>query len=36
VEVGLGIQGPDDIELVSDDEAGASYAARLQGILGQG
>jgi uncharacterized protein (DUF362 family) len=36
VEVGLGIQGPEDIQLVSDDEAGSDYAAALQGILAQG
>jgi uncharacterized protein (DUF362 family) len=33
VEVGLGIRGPDEIELVSDDEAGTAYAARLEEIL---
>ena len=36
VEVGLGVQGPDEIELLSDDEAGAAYAAKLRGILAQG
>ena len=36
VQVGLGIQGPDEIELVSDDEAGSAYAAKLEGILAQG
>jgi uncharacterized protein (DUF362 family) len=36
VELGLGIQGPDEIELVSDDEAGTAYAAKLEGILAQG
>jgi uncharacterized protein (DUF362 family) len=36
VEVGLGVQGPDEIELVSDDEAGTAYAARLEEILARG
>jgi len=36
VEVGLGVQGPDEIELVSDDEAGTAYATRLEEILAQG
>jgi uncharacterized protein (DUF362 family) len=36
VEVGLGIQGPGEIELVSDDEAGTTYAERLKGILAEG
>ena len=36
VEVGLGVAGPEDIQLVSDDDAGTSYAARLQEVLGQG
>ncbi|MDH3291282.1 MAG: DUF362 domain-containing protein [Gemmatimonadota bacterium] len=36
VEVRLGIQGPNEIELVSDDEAGTAYAAKLEGILAQG
>jgi len=36
VEVGLGIQGPEEIELISDDEAGTAYAARLKGILAEG
>ena len=35
VEVRLGIEGPDEIELVSDDEAGTAYAAKLEGILAQ-
>lgn len=35
VEVRLGTQGPDEIELVSDDEAGTAYAAKLEGILAQ-
>jgi len=36
VEVGIGVQGPDEIDLVSDDEVGTTYAARLEGILAQG
>ena len=36
VEVGLGIQGPNEIELVSDDEAGTAYAAKLEELLAQG
>ena len=36
VEVGLGVAGPEDIRLVSDDEAGTAYAASLQTILAQG
>ena len=36
VELGLGIAGPEDMQLVSDDEAGTAYAARLRGILAQG
>ena len=36
VEVRLGIQGPDEIKLVSDDEAGTAYAAKLEEILAQG
>lgn len=36
VEVGLGVSGPEDIRLVSDDEAGNAYAATLQGVLAQG
>jgi uncharacterized protein (DUF362 family) len=36
VEVRLGVQGPDEIDLVSDDEAGTSYAARLEEILARG
>ncbi len=36
VEVRLGTQGPDEIELVSDDEVGTAYAAKLEGILTQG
>lgn len=36
VEVGLGVRSPDQIALVSDDEEGRAYAARLQAILAQG
>lgn len=36
VEVGLGVAGPEDIELISDDDAGRAYAATLQSILAQG
>lgn len=36
VEVGLGASGPQDIELVSDDAEGWSYATRLKGILARG
>jgi len=36
VELGLGVQGPEEIDLVSDDEAGSAYAATLQGILAEG
>ena len=36
VEVGLGIQGPQDIDLVSDDAEGWTYATELKGILAQG
>jgi uncharacterized protein (DUF362 family) len=36
VEIRLGIQGPDEIKLVSDDQAGTAYAARLEGILAEG
>ena len=35
VEVGLGVSGPDEIELVSDDDEGRAYAQKLQGILAQ-
>jgi uncharacterized protein (DUF362 family) len=33
VEVGLGVRGPEEITLVSDDAEGAAYASRLEGIL---
>jgi uncharacterized protein (DUF362 family) len=36
VELGLGIAGPEGIDLVTDDSAGDSYAARLRAILDQG
>jgi uncharacterized protein (DUF362 family) len=36
VEVGLGVSGPDQIELVSDSDEGKSYAGTLEGILAQG
>jgi uncharacterized protein (DUF362 family) len=36
VEMGLGIQGPGEIELVSDDEDGMAYAERLKAILAEG
>ncbi len=36
VEVGLGIQGPGEIELVSDDAEGLAYCTRLEEILAQG
>jgi uncharacterized protein (DUF362 family) len=36
VEVRLGVQGPDEIELISDDAAGTAYATRLQTILARG
>ncbi len=34
--VRIGIQGPDEIDLVSDDETGTTYAAKLAGILALG
>ena len=36
VEVGLGVGGPDEIQLVSDAPAGTAYTERIQGILAQG
>jgi uncharacterized protein (DUF362 family) len=36
VEVGLGVSGPEQIEIVSDDEAGTAYATTIQGILAEG
>ena len=35
-EVGLGVSGPDQIALVSDNDEGNAYAKTLQGILAQG
>ncbi|MFH1763007.1 MAG: DUF362 domain-containing protein [Gemmatimonadota bacterium] len=36
VEIGLGVSGPDQIEIVSDNEEGEAYAGKLRGILAQG
>lgn len=36
VEVGLGIRGPGEIDLVSDDSEGTAYVARLKRILALG
>jgi uncharacterized protein (DUF362 family) len=36
VEIGLGVSGPDQIELVSDDDEGKAYTTTLKGILAQG
>ena len=36
VEIGLGVSGPDQIELVSDNDEGNAYTATLNGILAQG
>lgn len=36
VEVGLGVGGPEEIHLVSDDDEGRAYAAVLRGILAEG
>jgi len=36
VEVGLGVSGPEQIELISDDDEGKAYVATLKGILDQG
>ena len=36
VEVGLGVSGPDQIQLVSDDAEGSAYATKLEGILARG
>jgi uncharacterized protein (DUF362 family) len=36
VELGLGIAGPDQIEIVTPDRASSEYAKKLQNILGQG
>ncbi len=36
VELGLGVTGPEEIEIKSDDDAGKSYVKRLKDILAQG
>ena len=36
VELGLGVSRPEDIAIVSDDDAGKKYAARLTEVLRQG
>jgi uncharacterized protein (DUF362 family) len=36
VEVRLGVQGPEEIEIVSDDDEGRAYAGKLKAILAQG
>ena len=36
VELGLGVTGPDQIQLVTDDPASAAYAAEIQAMLAQG
>ncbi len=36
VEVGLGVKGPDEIQLVSDNAEGKTHASTLEGILAQG
>jgi uncharacterized protein (DUF362 family) len=36
VEVGLGVKGPEEIQLVSDNAEGQTYASTLEGILAQG
>jgi uncharacterized protein (DUF362 family) len=36
VELGLGVVRPEDIEIVTGDEAGKRYAERLKGILLKG
>ena len=36
VEVGLGVKGPEEIQLVSDNDEGKAYASTLEGILAQG
>ena len=32
-EVGIGIRGPEQIEIVTDDAAGAEYAATIRAVL---
>lgn len=36
VELGLGVKGPEEIDIVSDDEAGRSYGEKLRQILARG
>jgi uncharacterized protein (DUF362 family) len=36
VEIGLGVTGPGQIEIVSSDEAGKAYAAKIRAILMEG
>jgi uncharacterized protein (DUF362 family) len=36
VEVGLGVSGPEEIELVSDDDEGTAYVGTVKEILAQG
>ena len=36
VELGLGVKRPEDIEIVTDNEAGGKYAAKLKDILSEG
>jgi len=36
VELGIGVSGPDQIELVTGDEKSKAYAERLKGILSEG
>ncbi|MBN1904280.1 MAG: hypothetical protein JW927_04200 [Deltaproteobacteria bacterium] len=36
VEIGLGVSGPDDIEIVTDDSISKAYADKITGILMKG
>jgi hypothetical protein len=36
VELGLGITGPDEIEIITDDDKSSSYAGKLREILLKG
>jgi uncharacterized protein (DUF362 family) len=36
VELGLGVDGPEKIELITDDPVSEAYAAQIQGILARG
>ena len=36
VELGLGVTRPEDIEIVTDDEAGKQYSEKLKAILSEG